>query len=217
VKRLEETLKGIEGVTGEMVDKCIALGLIHVADIEEVGTGPLMEEIGMDEALAAKAVEICSEVAKVVAVEQAARKEAEAKAKAEAANESKRALDALLGLSSSGAETPPAAAGAEAATAEASAPGGAPEDDGTNSVETSPEMPGALESSDGAAPEITVHKESSANGGEDLSPEEQAIQGFEPSNGHDGEPMTPGDEESDVAALAEGRAVPPGASGDEPK
>jgi N utilization substance protein A len=216
VKRLEETLKGIEGVTGEMVDKCIALGLIHVADIEEVGTGPLMEEIGMDEALATKAVEICSEVAKVVAVESAAKKEAEAKAKAEAANESKRALDALLGLSTA-AVPAPAGGGAATATAEAPAPTGAPEDDGTSGVETPPEMPGALEASDGAAPEITVHKESLSNGSEDLSPEEQAIQGFEPGNATDGEPIAPGDEESDVAALAEGRAVPPGASGDKPK
>src|SRR2546421_4936471 len=72
VKRLEETLKGIEGVSGEMVDKCIALGLIDVRDIEEVGMGPLMEEVGIDEALATKVVEICSQVAKVVAVEQAA-------------------------------------------------------------------------------------------------------------------------------------------------
>jgi hypothetical protein len=198
-----------------MVDKCIALGLIHVADIEEVGTGPLMEEIGMDEALAAKSVEICSEVAKVVAVETAAKKEAEAKAKAEAANESKRALDALLGLSS-GAPAAPAVGAAAAAQAPAP-PTGAPEDDGTSGVETPPEMPGALEASEGAAPEITVHKESSSNGAEDLSPEEQAIQGFEPGNANDGEPMAPGDEESDVAALAEGRAVPPGASGDEPK
>src|SRR5205085_8408005 len=100
VKRLEETLKGIEGVTGDMVDKCIALGLIHVADIEEVGVGPLMEEVGMEESLATRVVEVCSEVAKVVAVEQAAKKEADAKAKAASANESKRALDALLGLGS---------------------------------------------------------------------------------------------------------------------
>src|SRR5436305_5520513 len=98
IKPLEETRKAIEGVSGEMVDKSIALGLIHVADIEEVGVGPLMEEVGMEELLATKAREGCSQVAKVVAVEQAAKKEAEAKAKASAANESKRALDALLGL-----------------------------------------------------------------------------------------------------------------------
>src|SRR2546421_357382 len=50
--RLDQTLKSIEGVTQEMVDKVIALGLIDVRDIEEVGTGPLMEELGLDEAMA---------------------------------------------------------------------------------------------------------------------------------------------------------------------
>src|SRR6478609_8018130 len=48
-QRLEETLKGIEGTTQEMVVKCVALGLIDVRDIEEVGTGPLMEELGLTE------------------------------------------------------------------------------------------------------------------------------------------------------------------------
>src|SRR5437879_1319909 len=76
VKRLEETLKGIEGVTGEMVDKCIALGLIHVADIEEAGIRPLMEEVGMEEAVASRVIEICGKVAKVVAGEEAAKQEA---------------------------------------------------------------------------------------------------------------------------------------------
>jgi N utilization substance protein A len=200
VKRLEETLKGIEGVTGEMVDKCIALGLIHVADIEEVGTGPLMEELGMDEALAAKAVEICSETAKVVAVETAARKEAEARAKAASQDDSKRALDALLGLG-----------GGRSASAEATP---TPTDEASTGVETPGNMPGALESSEGASPEITVHSENDSGSAEDLSPEEEAIQGVTHGNG--GEPNNPGDEESDTAALAEGRMQPPGPSGDEP-
>src|SRR5690606_26520348 len=52
VARLDETLKSIEGVAQETVDKVIALGLIDVRDIEEVGAGPLMEEIGLEEALA---------------------------------------------------------------------------------------------------------------------------------------------------------------------
>src|SRR5687767_2520852 len=49
VARLDQTLKSIEGITQEMVDKVIALGLIDVRDIEEVGTGPLMEELGLGE------------------------------------------------------------------------------------------------------------------------------------------------------------------------
>ena len=40
VKRLDETLKKIDGITQEHVDKVIALGLIDVRDLEEVGSRP---------------------------------------------------------------------------------------------------------------------------------------------------------------------------------
>ena len=82
VQRLDQTLKSIEGVTQEMVDKTIAMGLIDVRDIEEVGTGPLMEELGLDEPTSQKVIARCSEEAKIVAVEQEKKKAAEAAAKA---------------------------------------------------------------------------------------------------------------------------------------
>jgi N utilization substance protein A len=195
VKRLEETLKGIEGITGDMVDKCIALGLIDVRDIEEVGVGPLMEEIGMDEPTATRVVQICGEVAKVVAVEQIAKKEADSRAKAAAANESKRALDALLGVGE------PIVASEHGA------------DDAAG--ESSPTMPGAMEAAEGGSPEVTVHRLSSGQDNDELSPEEQAVHGEDGTAVH--EPHSPNDEESDVAALAEGRSIPPGASGQEPR
>jgi len=82
--------------------------------------------------------------------------------------------------------------------------------------------PGALESAEGGAPEIMVHGEERAAAPDELSPEEQAVHpvGDSGNGGSESdreEPMTPNDEESDVAALAEGREVPPGASGNEPK
>src|SRR3989440_675462 len=82
VQRLDLTLKSIEGVTQEHIDKAIALGLIDVRDIEEVGTGPLMEELGLDEALAQIVVDKCATEAKIVAKEQEEKKVAEAKKKA---------------------------------------------------------------------------------------------------------------------------------------
>src|SRR6476469_4782597 len=82
VQRLDQTLKAIEGVAQEMVDKIIALGLIDVRDIEEVGTGPLMEEVGLEEELAQRIVDRCAQEAKIVATEQEAKKAADAKAKA---------------------------------------------------------------------------------------------------------------------------------------
>src|SRR3954449_12148796 len=73
-QRLEATLKEIEGFPPEQVDKVIALGLIDVRDIEEVGSGPLMEELGLDEATAEQVVSRCADEAKIVAVEQEKKK-----------------------------------------------------------------------------------------------------------------------------------------------
>src|SRR5438552_5176099 len=82
-QRIDRVLKSIEGITQEMVDKVIALGLIDVRDIEEVGTGPLMEELALTEEKAQEVVDRCAEEAKVVAAEQEAKKATEAKAKAQ--------------------------------------------------------------------------------------------------------------------------------------
>src|SRR5207253_9285600 len=64
-QRLDQTLKAIEGVTQEMVDKIIALGLIDVRDIEEAGVGPLTEELALDEETAQKVVDRCADEAKI--------------------------------------------------------------------------------------------------------------------------------------------------------
>src|SRR3954471_23529881 len=82
VKRLDETLKQIDGITQEHVDKVIALGLIDVRDIEEVGVGPLMEELGLTEEVAQQIVEKCGAEAKLVQVEQEKKKAEQAKAHA---------------------------------------------------------------------------------------------------------------------------------------
>ena len=77
-------------------------------------------------------------------------------------------------------------------------------------------MPGADEATDGAAPEITTHSEKAFGDGEDLSPEEQAIQ--IPGAGENGDPARKdfADEDADTAALAEGRAQPPANTRSEP-
>jgi N utilization substance protein A len=179
VQRLDVTLKAIDGITQEVVDKIIALGLIDVRDIEEVGEGPLMEELGMDEALAGTLVERCSAEAKLVAVEQEAKKAAEAKAKfaavGAAAKEAQASRDALLGIGSRGVDgeatanplmPPPGVVRAEdAATAEAA-------DDAGD------KLPSGMEATEGSAPEITTHKEAGFGPADELSPEEQAVQGF---------------------------------------
>src|SRR5690349_828629 len=82
VQRLDQTLKSIEGIAQEHVDKIVALGLIDVRDIEEVGVGPLMEEVGLDETMAERVVSRCAEEAKIVAVEQEKKKAEQAAAAA---------------------------------------------------------------------------------------------------------------------------------------
>lgn len=178
VQRLDQTLKSVEGVTQEMVDKIIALGLIDVRDIEEVGIEPLMEEVGMPEDLARRVMERCAEEAKIVAVEQEQKKALEASAKAAEPVRDARDEAVLRALGLSG--DPPA-------------------DDGGGT-----RMPGPMESTEGTAPEITVHKESGAPHNGELSPEEQAVQGVAVD-----QKAPYADENSEAAALAEGRVEPP--------
>ena len=64
--------------TREIVDRIIALGLIDVRDIEEVGEGPLVEEVGVSEDVAERMVDVCTEEAKIVIKEQEAKKKTEA-------------------------------------------------------------------------------------------------------------------------------------------
>jgi len=182
VERLDITLKGIEGITQEMVDKVIALGLIDVRDIEEVGAGPLMEVLGLDQETADRVVAKCAIEAKIVAVEIEAKKKDDQKAKAAdaaiKAAEKKAELDAFLGLTKNAAEV---------------------------TGDESGKMPGALESSEGGSPETTTHKSANSAGDDELSPEELAIGGVATESG-DKELL---DESDEQAALAEGRTTPP--------
>lgn len=82
VKRLETAMLAVDGVTKEMVDKAVALGLIDVRDIEEVGVEPLIAELKMEQPAAEKVVAKCAEEAKSVSVEQEAKKAADASARA---------------------------------------------------------------------------------------------------------------------------------------
>jgi len=189
VERLDRTLKGIEQITQEMVDKVIALGLIDVRDIEEVGIGPLMEELGLSEETAQRIVDRCSEEAKLVAAEQEAKRAAEASAKAAIGP---NALEAAL-------------------AAESRAP--ALSEDGSES-QAPAGLPGPMEAAEGGAPEVVTHREQAAELGEELSPEEQAVH----ASGSGGEAQGDGneysDDEANTVALAEGRLDPP--TGDDP-
>ena len=199
VLRLDQTLKSVEGVTQETVDKVIALGLIDVRDIEEVGETPLVEELGLEQALTHQIAERCSAEAKIVAVEKQAEKEAEARAKAAGTADTDRFLAALQG----DATEPDAST--EASTESPADTAGEGDSDNADS------MPGAMESTDGAAPEVTVHSEQILGENDELSPEEQAVSGAVAQQDHATGRIEDDDEQTNAQSLAEGTQPPPDA------
>jgi N utilization substance protein A len=97
---LESTVRQIEGVDDETLDRMGALGMISVFDVEEVGEGVLMDDLGMSEELATEIVERCAEKAHEVS-EQQEREKAEAEAKAA----EEQAADAILSSPDAAAES----------------------------------------------------------------------------------------------------------------
>jgi N utilization substance protein A len=93
LENLEATVRSVEGVTDEMLDKMGALGIISVFDVEEVGVPVLTQELGMGDELADRVVDACAIKAKEVA-EQQARDKAEAEIRAAA---DRAATDSILG------------------------------------------------------------------------------------------------------------------------
>ena len=71
---LEKALREVEGVDSTIVDQIIAMGMVSVLDVEEVGPEPLVNELGMEQELAQTLVVRCAEEAKRVADAQAAEK-----------------------------------------------------------------------------------------------------------------------------------------------
>jgi N utilization substance protein A len=71
IEQLTNCIKGVEGAGDTIVDKLIALGVISVLDLEDVGAEPLINELNIGETLAGELV--------AAAVEQSERAVAESK------------------------------------------------------------------------------------------------------------------------------------------
>ena len=89
---LEKELTQIEGIEGAIIEKMVAVGIISLMDVEEVGLSTLVSDLELEETLAEQVVAHASEAAKRIAAETAAAKvaakeaeEAAAAAAAEAA------------------------------------------------------------------------------------------------------------------------------------
>ena len=69
VERLANCVKAVEGADDTVVDKLIALGVISILDLDEVGAEPLVSELNIDAALAESLVAAAVEAAKNLAAE----------------------------------------------------------------------------------------------------------------------------------------------------
>ena len=76
IERLAGTVKGVEGADDVIVDKLIALGIISVLDLDDVGADPLVAELKLDRQLAVRLVEAADREAKALTAE-ADRKQAQ--------------------------------------------------------------------------------------------------------------------------------------------
>ena len=70
IEKLTEAIKQVEGAADTLVDKLIALGVISILDLEEVGVEPLVSELEIDAELAEKMVAAAVKYAKDIAAEE---------------------------------------------------------------------------------------------------------------------------------------------------
>ncbi len=78
LESLERVVKSVEGATDMIVDQLVAMGVVSVGDLDEVGPEPLVNELQLEPALAERIVEAAGEEA----IKQEEEKEAAEKARA---------------------------------------------------------------------------------------------------------------------------------------
>ncbi len=89
IERLAICVKSVEGADEVLVDKLIALGVISVLDLDDVGPEPLVAELGLEADFARKLIEGAGNEAKALAAESD-RKQAEKEAQALAAESDRK-------------------------------------------------------------------------------------------------------------------------------
>jgi N utilization substance protein A len=179
LETLEQTIRPIEGVTEEMLDRMGALGMISVFDVEEVGPEVLVSELEMPEELADSVITTCSEKAKVVAEQQQREKEEAERKRLEEEAAAAAVLDA--GDAPGGPVEPDAAAEAKAESILGDL--GALSDGDSNAEPAGADSAEAA-SSDAApeaeTPSMETAAESNADGEEDEQRGEEARETDEP-------------------------------------
>ncbi len=115
---MEKALKSIAGVEDVFLDKLLAMGIISLADLEEVGIEPLINDLGLTEEKAKEIVEVAAREAKRLAEEAAAAKAAAEAAAAAAAAEASASAEGTEALAASEGSASAAEAVAEPAEGE---------------------------------------------------------------------------------------------------
>jgi len=77
VEKLTAGFKDVEGLDDTFVDKLIALGVISILDLAEIGVDPLIKEIGLKPEMAQKAIQLAEELARKQTAESEKRTVAE--------------------------------------------------------------------------------------------------------------------------------------------
>jgi len=167
---LEKTLRQVENVDSTIVDQIIAMGMVNVLDVEEVGPEPLINELGLDREMAQRLVVKCAEEAKRVADQQLQAQKVVEEISAPKADQTAQAAEAP-----SQQDQPPAAAPADDQPL--------PAEPETEPVTSQPGVPDAQKSP--AEAEATI--EAPDHGGDDQIRQDQDQQkdeqeGQEPSN-----------------------------------
>jgi len=97
LKAIINTLREFEFMDDTKVDRVIAMGMINLLDIEEVGPEPFVQELELTEEQAAEMVAKASEAAKLFAVEAAKEKEIQKAEQEKEAAEKEQLVRALKG------------------------------------------------------------------------------------------------------------------------
>jgi len=118
LENLEQTIKAIEGVDDVLVDKLVAFGCVSVADIDEIGPEPLVNELELEAPLAERVVEGAGEEV----IRQEEEREAQEKAKREQAAQEREAAARGEGETAGAAELVASVAEPATADSEAEAP-----------------------------------------------------------------------------------------------
>ncbi|MBN2139147.1 MAG: transcription termination factor NusA [Sedimentisphaerales bacterium] len=91
VERLTSCITAVDGIDESLVDKLIALGIISVLDMDDVGVEPLVSELGIATEVAEKLVEAARKEVKAIAAESESKQSKEDMEDEEAISEAEEA------------------------------------------------------------------------------------------------------------------------------